>query len=82
MFIWVNSNMTQQLTNLQIDTALAKVIGYLPEHIRTDKDVTSVYRPKTDIELNSSPLFYQVFSHQDPTMILPIIEEYAAEDHE
>lgn len=62
------------LTNLQIDAALAKAIGYLPEHIRTDKGVTSVYRPKTDIELNSSPLFYQVFRHQDPTVILPIIE--------
>ena len=76
--------MTQQLTNLQIDAALAKAIGYLPEHIKYNylsmkgisKSFVSVFRPRSEVELNLcvQSQCFKNFSHQDPTVILPIIE--------
>lgn len=62
------------LTTLQIDAALAEAIGYLPEHIQLEYDDVLVYVSEFDDDLCEFVDKWKVFSHQDPTVILPIIE--------
>ena len=59
------------MTNTEIDRKLALAIGYLPKHIwQNVTDSILVFRD--DVE----SLGWSKFSHQDPTVILPIMERY------
>ena len=58
------------MTNTEIDRKLALAMGYLPEHVA---ETHGAGRICIDVKRGKR---WHVFSHQDPTVILPIIERY------
>ena len=58
------------MTNTEIDSKLALAIGYLPQHVA---ETHGAGRICIDVKRGKR---WHVFSHQDPAVILPIMERY------